>query len=130
MAEYPTRFKFSSISLSSYMASCANTRTLDTHNGEKLNLIYINNVIYKQHFCQLNLHDMCLSIVENPTLPPKYSWTIKLTAVDSQWLLKYFRTVNQWCSFYYNFTAAYLVKKFCTFMESKVPLPYGNITLF
>jgi len=98
--------------------------TLDTHNGEKLNLIYVNNAIYKQHFCQLNLHDMSLSIVENPTLPPKHSWTIKLTAFDSQWLL------NQWCSFYYNFTAAYLVKKFPTFMETKVPSLYGHIILF
>jgi hypothetical protein len=130
MAEYPTRFKSSSTSLSSYMISCTNTCTLDTHNCEKLNLIYVNNVIYKQQFCQLNLHDMCLSVVENPSLPPKHSWTIRLTAVDSQWLLKSFRTVNQCCSFYYNFTTAYLVKEFRTFMESKFPLPYGNITLF
>ena len=56
------------------------TCTQDTHNGEKLNLIYVNNSIYKQHFCQLKLHVMCLSMVENPTPPPKRSWTIKLTA--------------------------------------------------
>jgi hypothetical protein len=62
--------------------------TLDTHNGEKLNLICANNVIYKQHFYQLNLHVMDWSMVENPTLPPKHSQTVKLTAVDSQWLLK------------------------------------------
>jgi len=34
MAEYPTRFKTSSTSVSSYMASCANTRTLDTQETE------------------------------------------------------------------------------------------------
>jgi hypothetical protein len=76
-----------------YQVTChhvPDTCTLDTHNGEKLNLICVNNVIHKQHFYQLNLHDMCLSMVENPTLPPKRSWTIKLNAVDSQWLLKSF----------------------------------------
>ena len=50
--------------------------TLDTHNGKKLNLIYVKNVIYKQHFHQLNLHDMCQSTVENPALPPKHSCTV------------------------------------------------------
>jgi len=49
--------------------------TLDTHNSEKVNLIYVNNVIHKQHFHQLNLHVLCLSIVQNPTLPSKHSWT-------------------------------------------------------
>jgi len=52
------------------------------------NLIYVND-IYKQHFHELNLHVMSWSVVENPSLPPKHSWTMKLTAVDSQWLLKY-----------------------------------------
>ena len=88
------------------------TCTLDTHDDEKQNLIYVNTLIYKQHFCQLNLHDMCQSRVEIPALPPKSLWTIKLTAVVLQWLLKSFWTVNQWCSFDYKFIAAYLVKKF------------------
>jgi len=52
-----------------------------------LNLIYANN-IHKQHFQQLKLHVMSWYIVENPTFPLKHSWTVKLTAVDSQWLLK------------------------------------------
>jgi len=50
----------------------------------------VNNIIYKQHFQQLNLHVMSSSIVENPTLPPKHSWTMKLNSADSQWLLKLF----------------------------------------
>jgi hypothetical protein len=91
MAEYPTRFKFSSNMLVPlYQVTWHHVPdicTLDTHNGEKLNLIYVKNV---KHFHQLNLHDMCLSIVENPTLPPKCSYTIKLTAVHSQWLLTSF----------------------------------------
>jgi len=55
--------------------------------ARNLNLIYVN-IIYKQQFHQLNLHVMSWSIVENPTLPPKHSRTVKLNAVDSQWLLK------------------------------------------
>ena len=51
-------------------------------------LIYVNNIIYKQHFHQIIQHVMRQSTVKNPTLPPKHSWTIKLTAVYSQWLLK------------------------------------------
>jgi len=52
-----------------------------------LNLIYVND-IYKQHFRQLNSYVISWSIVESPNLPPKHSWTVKLNAVDSQWLLK------------------------------------------
>jgi len=94
MAEYPTRFKFSSnILVPLYQVTWHHVPdicTVDTHNGEKLNLIYVNNVIYKKHFHQLNLHDICQSIVENPTLPPKRSYTINVTAVDSQCLLMSF----------------------------------------
>ena len=74
-----------------------------------LNLINVNNNIYKQHFCLLNLHVMSLYIVENPTLLPRHSWTIKLTAVNSQWLLKSIWTVIPRCSLHYNFTAANLI---------------------
>ena len=54
-----------------------------------LNLICVNNN-YKEYFCQLNLHVMSWSIVQNPSLPSKNSWAIKFTAVNSQWLLKSF----------------------------------------
>jgi hypothetical protein len=76
--------------------------------ARNLNLIYVN-IIYEQHFQQMNLHDMSWSIVENPTLPRKHSCTVKLTAVDSQWLLKSVSKVTPWCSLHYNFTVAKLV---------------------
>jgi len=34
------------------------TCTLDTHNNEKQNRTYVNTLIYKQQFHQLNLQDM------------------------------------------------------------------------
>jgi hypothetical protein len=45
--------------------SVPDTCTLDIHNDEKLNFIYVNTVIYKECFRQMNLHDMCLSMVKN-----------------------------------------------------------------
>ena len=98
--------------------------------ARNLNLIYVNTVIYKQHFHQLILHVMCLPMVEKTTIPPKRSWTIKLTAVDSQWLLKPVWRVTQCCSHYYNITATNLIKKFPTHMETKDPLPYHHIIIF
>ena len=97
--------------------------------ARNLILIYVNNIIYKQHFHQIIQHVMRQSMVKNPTLLPKHSWTIKLTAVDSQWLLKSVWTATPWCSLYYEFTAASLVKKFPTFMETKDPLLYRHIML-
>jgi hypothetical protein len=61
--------------------------------ARNLNHIYVHNISYKQQFHQLNLHVVCQSTVQNPTLPPKHSW-IKLTAAESQWLLKSVWTVK------------------------------------
>jgi hypothetical protein len=134
MAEYPTRFTSSSNMLVPLYQftwhHVPDICKLDTHNGDKLNLIYVKNVIYKQHFHQLKLYDMCLSIVENQTLPPRHSWTIKITAVNSQWLHKSVWTIIPQCSLYYKLTATNLVKKFPTFMENKDPLPYCHIIIF